>query len=500
MPAEILMPQQSDTMTEGTVVRWLKKEGEKVAAGDVIAEIETDKATMEMEAFESGTLAHIVAPEGTKVPVGQAIGFLATKNEKVEDVKKKVAGGAAPSSAKQGAPAGEPAMAGASAGAGSRGGASEPIGPGPGEPRPRKQGSPVETNETGGAATFRDASVGEMHEPHNVEAHGATREDITTAPAKGEKNNGDGRIKVSPLARRIAAEHGVDVAQLQGSGPGGRIVKQDVLEAVEKGGGRAAQSAQSPQKAEVRSLKPDAPAQVPVLAQRISAGAVETIPLSKMRGVIAKRLQQSKQQIPHFYETVDIDVEELTKLRARLNEQFAAQKIKLSLGDLVAKAIATALEEHPALNAHFNGTEITRFGDVNLGMAVALPEGLIVPVLRGVNHMGFREIRVRSADLVERARAQKLKQDEMTGATFTVSNLGMFGVREFSAIINPPEVGILAVGGAEKRAVVRNDQIVARTMMTVTLSCDHRAVDGAVAAEFLGTLRKLLEEPAMMLA
>ena len=490
MPAEILMPQQSDTMTEGTVVRWLKKEGDKVSAGEIIAEIETDKATMEMEAFESGTLAHIAAPEGTKVPVGQAIGYLATKNEKVEDVKKNLAGGGsggAKSAPKQAAPAREPAMAGASA----------PAAPGAGESRPRKQGAPVDTNETGGALGFKDASVGEMHEPEVVVAHGATREDIDTAPVKGEKNNGDGRIKVTPLARRIAAENGIDVAQLEGSGPGGRIVKQDVLEAVEKGVGEAAQA---PQKAEVRSLKPDAPAQVPVLAQRMSAGAVEVIPLSKIRGVIAKRLQQSKQTIPHFYETVDIDVDELTKLRARLNEQFAAQKIKLSLGDLVAKAIASALVDHPELNVHFNGTEITRYGDVNLGMAVALPEGLIVPVLRGVNHMGFREIRVRSADLVERARAQKLKQDEMTGATFTVSNLGMFGVREFSAIINPPEVGILAVGGAEKRAVVRNDQIVARTMMTVTLSCDHRAVDGATAAEFLGTLRKLLEEPAMMLA
>jgi len=218
-----------------------------------------------------------------------------------------------------------------------------------------------------------------------------------------------------------------------------------------------------------------------------------------MRGVIATRLQQSKQQIPHFYETIDCDVEELSQLRARLNEQLAKQKVKLSLGDLVAKAIATALLEHPALNAHFNGKEIIRFGDVNLGMAVALPEGLIVPVLRGINHMSLREIRVRSADLVDRARQQRLKQDEMTGATFTVSNLGMFGVREFSAIINPPEVGILAVGGAEKRAVVKGDQIVARTMMTLTLSCDHRAVDGAVAAEFLTTLRQLLEEPGMML-
>jgi pyruvate dehydrogenase E2 component (dihydrolipoamide acetyltransferase) len=492
MPVEITMPQLSDTMTEGTLVKWLKKEGDKVKANETIAEVETDKATMETESFEGGTLAHIAAPEGTKVAVGQLIAVLATKNEKVEDVKKQFAGGGSNAAAKE--PAREPAMVGAGAGAS----AGAPAAPGAGESRPRKQGPPVDTNETGGALGFKDASVGEMHEPGEIIAHGATRQDINTAPAKGEKNNGDGRIKVTPLARRIAAENGIDVAQLEGSGPGGRIVKQDVLDAVESGAGRATAT---PQKAEVRSLKPDAAAQVPVLAQqRMSAGAVEVIPLSKIRGVIAKRLQQSKQTIPHFYETVDIDVDELTKLRGRLNEQFAAQKIKLSLGDLITKAIASALLDHPDLNAHFNGTEIIRYGDVNLGIAVALPEGLIVPVLRGVNHMGFREIRVRSADLVERSRAKKLRGAELTDATFTVSNLGMFGVREFSAIINPPEVGILAVGGAEKRAVVRNDQIVARTMMTVTLSCDHRAVDGAAAAEFLGTLRKLLEEPAMMLA
>src|SRR5687768_13132485 len=346
MPVEITMPQLSDTMTEGTVVRWVKKEGDKVKANEIIAEVETDKATMEMESFEGGTLAHIAAPEGTKVAVGQTIAFLAGKNEKAEDVKKQFAGAAKGAATSAGAAA--PPLAssrkeqasGAGASESSRSTTATLTAP----PERAKVGGSVDQ----GTASFRGASMGEMHEPDEVLAHGATRQDINTAPAKGEKNNGDGRIKVSPLARRIAAEHNIDVAQLQGSGPGGRIVKQDVLEAVEKGTGRAAQA---PQQAEVRSLRPDAPpAQVPVLAQRMSAGAVETIPLSKIRGVIAKRLQQSKQQIPHFYETVDIDVDELTKLRARLNEQFAPQKIKLSLGDLIAKAIASALEEHPSLN------------------------------------------------------------------------------------------------------------------------------------------------------
>ena len=228
-------------------------------------------------------------------------------------------------------------------------------------------------------------------------------------------------------------------------------------------------------------------------------GATTVIALTKMRSVIAQRLTQSKQSIPHFYETIDVDVESVSALRVKLNQQLEAEKIRLSIGDFVAKALAVTLQRHPGLNATFDGTQITRHGSVNLGMAVALPEGLIVPVLRGIERLGLREIRLRSADLVERARNQRLKQDEMSGATFSVSNLGTFGVREFSAIINPPEVGILAVAAAEKRAVVRGEAIVARTMMTVTLSADHRVVDGAAAAEFLRTLKSLLEEPALML-
>jgi pyruvate dehydrogenase E2 component (dihydrolipoamide acetyltransferase) len=350
--------------------------------------------------------------------------------------------------------------------------------------------------------TFEAASVSEIHEPDDV-GHGATREPTAPYPplkghdgGAGGNGHGDGsgrRLKASPLARRIAADKGIDLAQVEGSGPNGRIVRADVLAFTPK---PAARPAAQPQREESKSLAVSA---VPVLASRMQTGGKEVIPLTKMRGVIANRLQQSKQNIPHFYETIDIDVEDLSRLRERLNKQLEREKVRLSLGDLVAKGIAQTLVENPALNATFNGTEITRYADVNLGMAVALPDGLIVPVLRGINHMGFREIRLRSADLIERARTQRLKQDEMTGATFTVSNLGGMGVREFSAIVNPPEVGILAVGAAEKRAVVKGDQIVARTMMTVTLSADHRAVDGAVAAAFLGTLRQLLEEPGLML-
>ncbi|HEY7090815.1 MAG TPA: dihydrolipoamide acetyltransferase family protein, partial [Tepidisphaeraceae bacterium] len=436
MPVEITMPQLSDTMSEGTVVKWLKKEGDKVKAGETIAEVETDKATMEMEAFEAGTLAVINAKEGSKVKVGGRIAVLAAAGESIDQVKKEFAGGNGGATKAPPAPAARPAAPAAS----------QPSTAAP-------------------AAPSKPAS--------------------TSSKRDDEQND---RVRISPLARRLASERGVDLSNIQGSGPGGRIVQKDIEDAL--GGGAPAQTTEKP-KAQVAR-----PADLPA---RIPSGQKEAIQLTKMRATIAQRLQQSKQQIPHFYESVDIDVEELSKMRARMNAQLEKEDVRLSLGDFIAKGVAVALQRHPALNAHFNGTEIVRYGDVHLGMAVALPEGLIVPVLRNINQMGLKEIRQRSEDLVDRARATKLKGEEMSGATFTVSNLGTYGVKEFSAIINPPEVGILAIAAAEKRPVVKGDSIVSRLMMTVTLSADHRAVDGATAAEFLRTLKQLLEEPGMML-
>jgi pyruvate dehydrogenase E2 component (dihydrolipoamide acetyltransferase) len=456
MPIEITMPQQSDTMTEGTVVKWLKKEGDKVRAQEIIAEIETDKATMEMESFDSGTMAVILVGEGQKSAVGAPIAVMANSKESVDDVKKKYASGAgAPKSAASAAPA-QQSLASSRA--------------------PATQSA---------TATLESPNTAEMKEPDSATGHGATRQTATPVPPLPQNGNGDDRIKVSPLAKRIAADRGVDLHQITGSGPQGRIVQKDVLAAAENG-----------------AAKPPKPAAAsPQLPARVGSGQTEKIQLTKMRTAIATALQRSKQNVPHFYETMDIDVEEISKLRERLNQRFEKEKIRLSIGDFVTQAVAAALKRHPTLNATFDPAknEITRYGDVNLGIAVALPDGLIVPVLKGVDQMGLKEIRQRSVDIVDRARAQKLKGEEMKGATFTVSNLGAFGVREFMAIVNPPEVGILAVGGAEKRAVVKGDQIVARTVMTVTLSADHRVVDGATAAEFLRTLRELLEEPAMQL-
>ena len=460
MPSEITMPQLSDTMAEGTVVKWRKQEGERVKAGDIVAEIETDKATMEMEAFEAGTLAYIAVPEGGKVAVGATIALLATGNENPADVKKQFSSGRSAPPAAAVPAATQEAAAEAS-------------------------GSAVRQS----VGTLEQAVRGEVHEPADV-GHHATRSvvppDETTAPPQNGTGGGNGdRVRISPLAKRIAADKGFDISQITGTGPQGRIVQRDVLSF-------------TPPAAKPAPAQPVVPATAP--AVQSAPGARTVIPLTKMRAVIAQRLQQSKQTLPHFYETVDIDVEAVSQLRVRLNQMLEAEKIRLSIGDFVAKAVAITLQRHPGLNATFDGKEITRHASVNLGMAVALPEGLIVPVLRGIDKLGLREIRQRSADLVERARAQRLKQDELSGATFSVSNLGTFGVREFSAIINPPEVGILAVAAAEKRAVVRNDQIVARTIMTVTISADHRVVDGAAAAEFLRTFKSLLEEPGLMLA
>ncbi|HEX8913289.1 MAG TPA: dihydrolipoamide acetyltransferase family protein, partial [Humisphaera sp.] len=299
-------------------------------------------------------------------------------------------------------------------------------------------------------------------------------------------NGSGGRVFASPLAKRIAADKGIDLSLVKGSGPGGRVVQSDVLNFT------------PPAKAAPVEQKPEGKAAA-ALPQRVSRGQTEVVPLTKMRSAIATALQRSKQQIPHFYVTVDVDAEELFALRGRLNKALEPQGVKVSVNDFVTKAVAAALVQHPALNAHFTGDSITKFGDVHIGVAVAIPDGLIVPVIKNADQMGLRELQQRTAELAKKAKAQKLKGDEMKGATFTISNLGMFGVKDFNAIINPPEVAILAVAAAEKRAVVRNDQVVARWTMSLTLSVDHRAVDGATAAEFLRTLKGLLEEPGLML-
>lgn len=457
MPFELNMPQLSDTMTEGTLVKWNKKEGDAIKAGDEIADVETDKATMPMESSEAGTLAVLLVKEGGKVPVGGAIGVIALKGEKVEDVKAKYAGG---TGAKTATPA---AAASAAQSSGTAKSAKTKL-------------------EEGG-----EIAIGDHPAVGQVEDFSPRSESNSSSGHDAGGSNGNGaRVKISPLAKRVAADKGVDPSTVQGSGPGGRIVQKDILSAKPAAATAPAKSAP----------KIELPA-------RVAAGTTEKIELNKMRQVIAQRLQQSKQTIPHFYESIDIDMTAAVDLRKKLLAAYEkSEGVRVSIGDVIAKAVASTLKAVPQMNATFDEktNTITRYGDVNLGMAVALPDGLIVPVLRNIDQMGIKEIRQRSADLVDRARGQRLKREEMSGATFTVSNLGIMGIKDFNAIVNPPEVGILAIGASEDRAVVRNGQIVVRTMMTVTLSCDHRVIDGAVAASFLVTLKGFLEEPAMMLS
>ena len=402
-------------------------------------------------------VAALVVPEGQKAAVGSLLAVIATGSENPAEVKQKALARSQPTPApvsRQEATASRKPVLAASSG-----------------------------------SNLIAAVSGEIHEPDEI-GHGATRQRPVVFPPLPHPDNGGRRLRVSPLARRIAARQNIDLSALSGSGPGGRIVKEDLVNP-------AARSAPPP----VMAPPPLSSAAPPVPSAFVQAGNGEqqVIPLTKMRSAIARSLLASKQNIPHYYETIDVDVEDVVNLRVKLNELLEPEKIRLSIGDFISKAVATALLRHPAVNATFDGTEITRFSDVHLGMAVSIPDGLIVPVLRNIHLMGLKEIRQRSVDLVDRARAQRLRQDEMTGGTFTVSNLGTYGIREFAAIINPPQVGILAVAAAEKRPVVRGDQIVARTMMSLTLSADHRVVDGATAAEFLRTLKTLLEQPGMML-
>ncbi len=428
MPIEITMPKLSDTMTDGTLVKWLKKENAKIKPGDVIAEVETDKATQELEAFEPGTVARIVAKEGEKIPVGGLIVVLAKPEEDVAAVAK-AAGGKSSSSA-----------------------AAAPQAPAAATP----------------AAT-----------PAPVPAPAAAP---APAPAPAPSADASRPVRSSPLARKIAADKGIDIQSLQGTGPDGRIIKRDVLAA----GTASARPATS---AAAKSALPAAP-----VAAKLEA---RTIPLNNMRQTIARRLLQAKQTVPHFYVSIDVVMDALLQLRKAANEQLAPTK--LTVTDFIARAVASSVAQLPAVNASFTETAIIQHGSVNLGIAVAIEDGLVVPVIRDAQNKGIRQMSEEIKQLAQLARSRKLKADQMTGSTITISNLGMYGIREFQAIINPPEAAILAIGGTEARPIVKNGQVVPAQVMTISLSADHRVIDGALGAEFLSKLKTVLENPLAML-
>ena len=442
--SKVVMPKLSEQMETGKIIKWLKQEGDRIQSGDILAEVETDKADVEMEAFGSGVLRKILVPAGSTVPVGALIGVIAEPNEDIASV-----GPGGPEMApRTPQPATSPATAPATAPA------TQPVTQ-PAAPRPATQ--PV----TSPPATARPATL----------------QPVTLQPAAAMAE-APGRVKASPLARKIAAQSGVDLKLVQGSGPGGRVVRRDV-EAASSGG----------------ALRPTAAA---VPAASVPAGVeFEDRPLSQMRAVIAKRMSLSKAPVPHFYVSSEIAMDRAWTLREELNGLEGQPKI--SVNDFVIRACALALLQHPGVNASFQGEAIRVYHRAHIGIAVALEEGLITPVLRDAHAKSITQIAAEARDLAERARARKLRVPELSGATFSISNLGMFDVTEFSAIINPPEGAILAVGTVRRIPVVTEEGLGVGRRMMLTLSCDHRVMDGAMGARFLQDVKHLLEEPLRLL-
>ncbi len=413
MAIKIEMPKLSDTMEEGVIAKWNVKEGDTVEAGDIIAEVETDKATMDVEVFDGGTILKIVPGEGDAVPLGGLIAVIGDAGEDISDLLE------------------------------------------------------------GGEGTGNDASeAAPVKEEPKAEAAPTPIVETTTS-------SDDGRVKASPLAKKIAADKGIDLNAVNGSGPEGRIIKKDV-ETFTPGGG----------------LTKPAAASAPAPVRTFESLESKEIKVSQMRKVIARRLSESKFTNPHFYETIDIDMKSAFAARKAMNE---ANEVRISFNDIVVKACAIALTRHPAINSSWLDDIIMQHGDVNVAVAVAIDEGLMTPVINHADKKGLAEISAETRELAGLARDRKLQPDQMEGSTFTISNLGMFGIEEFTAIINPPNACILAVGAIRDVPVVENGAIVPGKRMKVTLSSDHRVVDGAKAAEFLNTVRNLIENPLSML-
>ncbi|MER9330269.1 pyruvate dehydrogenase complex dihydrolipoamide acetyltransferase [Mesorhizobium sp. M0488] len=465
MPINITMPALSPTMEEGNLSKWLVKEGDKVSPGDVIAEIETDKATMEVEAVDEGTVAKLVVPAGTEgVKVNALIAVLAAEGEDVGAAAKN-GGGAAPAKAEAKQD-------------------KAPISPPVGE---------MSTKSTEGGAV--PPAAGSEAPPSGLPA---------ISPTGGEiSQSSNGRTFASPLARRIAREAGVDVSAVTGTGPHGRVVKADVDAAIAGGGAKAAPAAKA---APVGAPAVKAMSDEQVL-KLFEEGSYELVPHDNMRKTIARRLVEAKTTIPHFYLTLDCELDALLALRSQLNaaapvkktEKGEAPAYKLSVNDMVIKAMAMALKAVPDANASWTESAMVKHKHADVGVAVSIPGGLITPIIRHADEKTLSVISNEMKDLASRARSRKLKPEEYQGGTTAVSNLGMFGIKDFAAVINPPHATILAVGAGEERAVVKNGEIKIATVMSVTLSTDHRAVDGALGAELLVAFKRLIENPMGML-
>ena len=470
MPVNILMPALSPTMEKGNLSKWLKKEGDKVKPGDVIAEIETDKATMEYEAIDEGVLAKIVVPEGTQdVPVNQLIAVLAEEGENVQ--------AAAASAGKTAVPA-KVATAPAKSTDAASAAISPPSSPSPQMPSAQPSEQPREAAERAATPSLQ----------------------MENAPAAERRTTGGNRTFSSPLARRLAREAGVDLGRIQGSGPHGRIIARDV-EAAKTGKGLAAPA---PTAAPSTAPIPVAAPSDEKIRALFESGSYDVVPHDNMRKVIARRLVEAKLTIPHFYLTLECRVGTLLAAREEINAAAPKDKdgksaYKISVNDFVIKALALSLQRVPEANVTWTEGAMLKHKHSDIGVAVSIPGGLITPVIRRAEAKSLAVISNEMKDFAMRARARKLKPDEYQGGTSAVSNLGMYGIKEFAAVINPPHATILAVGASEERAVVRNGKIEAEWMMSATLSTDHRAVDGALGAQLLGAFKALIENPMLML-
>ena len=448
MATKVMMEALSPTMEEGRLVKWNKNEGDVVKSGDVLAEVETDKAIMELVARGDGVLRARLVPENSTTPVGQLIGVIAAADEDIAAMLASAAP-AVPAPAAS-APAAVPAPAPA---------APAPAAPAPSAPAP----------EAPAAATPAAPSASAPRTAMPAVDHHASEQALHAADTGG-------RQLASPLARRMASERGLDIAQVRGSGPGGRIIKRDVEEAM------------SGSAALLDGARPAAPG--------VAADDYIDQPLTQIRKTIARRLAESIGPVPTFYLTAEYDLARVTDMRAAM--AAIGPEFKVSVNDIILKAVAVALTRHPDVNSHWMGDKIRQHQRVHVGMAVAIPEGLITPVIFDANTKGLSQISTEARELAKRARERKLQPHEYTGATMSVSNLGMLGIDEFTAIINPPEAAILAVGAVEDKAVVIDGSIEVRKRMRVTMSCDHRVIDGALGAQFLQTLRRLIENPLML--
>ncbi len=426
MATKVHMEALSPTMEEGQVVKWLKAEGDSVTSGDILAEIETDKATMELVARGDGILRVILAGEGVAVPVGDIIGVIAAADEDIDELLAGLGGRASAASA----------------------GAAEAA-----VPTASQKTSPADT-------------------PPSVPAVAADPK------VSGGKVSG-GKVKSSPVARKLAEEGGLDLSLVAGSGPGGRVVKRDVVAALKAG---------------VSAV----PSVAPVVA--IPDTEYVDIPLTQIRKTIARRLAESLGPVPHFFLTIEVDMSRVMEARKQVNAYLESRGQKASINDFVVKATAAALIQHPDCNAWWQGDSVRQFNRAHIAIAVAIPDGLITPVIRDAQAKGLGQIGTEIREMAGRAQEKKLLPHEYSGSTFSISNLGMFGIQEFTAIINPPEAGIIAVGGIEERPVAVNGVVVVQPRMRITMSCDHRVIDGASGARFLGTLKSYLEEPASILA